>query len=106
HEAALAGDHRVEERRSEDGVSGRPCAAGKGGRSGSARALNENHGVFVAVVRHLDTLATRAGGPRAARSQARRSLPPDDHALEPMEGPQEESRLAAVSRILLRALRP
>ena len=32
-----------------------------------------------AVVRHLDALAARAGRPRAARAQAHRGVPADDH---------------------------
>ena len=58
------------------------------------------------LVRDLDAVAPRAGRPRAARAQAHRRVSADDHALEPLEGPQEEDRLAAVSRLLLRALRP
>ena len=53
-----------------------------------------------AVVRHLDALAPRAGGPRAARTEADRRLPADDPPLEPLEGSQEEDRLAAVSRAI------
>ena len=64
-----------------------------------------DHGISRAVVRHLDAVAPRAGRPRATRPQARRSLPADHHPVEPMEGSEEESRLAAVPRLLLRALR-
>ncbi len=48
------------------------------------------------VVRHLDAVAARAGGARSARAEAPRSLSPHHHALEPLEGSQEEDRLAAV----------
>ena len=59
----------------------------------------------VAVVRGLDAVAARAGRARAARAEADRRVPADHHPLEPLEGSQEEDRLAAVSRLLLRALR-
>ena len=58
-----------------------------------------------ALVRDLDPLAPRAGRPRAARAQEDRRVSADHHPLEPVEGPQEEDRLAAVSRLLFRALR-
>ena len=65
------------------------------GRSGE-KALGGMTGRL--VVRALDALAPRAGGARAARTEADRSLPADGHEVEPLEGPQEEDRLAAVSR--------
>ncbi len=67
--------------------------------------VNRPRGRSRRVVRDLDAVATRAGRSRAARAQGLRSVPPDDHALEPVEGPAEEDRLAAVSGLLLRALR-
>src|SRR5206468_4483208 len=57
-----------------------------------------------AMVRRLDALAPRTRGPRAARTKAGRGVSADGRALEPVEGPQEEDRLAAFSRLLLRAL--
>ena len=53
----------------------------------------------------LDALAPRAGRARAARAEANRGVPADDYPVEPLEGSQEEDRLAALSRLLLRALR-
>ena len=47
----------------------------------------------------------REGGPRPARRQGHRGLPAHHHPLEPLEGPQEAGRLAAVPRLLLRPLR-
>jgi hypothetical protein len=48
------------------------------------------------VVRRLDRVPARAGRTGAARAQGSRGLPPHDYALEPLEGPQEAGRLAAV----------
>ena len=54
-------------------------------------------------------LWTRSRHEQVVREQleqkAHRSLPADRHPLEPLEGPQEEDRLAAFSRLLFRALR-
>ena len=58
------------------------------------------------LVRAVDAVAARAGGARAAGAEAHRVVSADRHAVEPLEGPEEEDRLAALSRILLRALRP
>ena len=80
--------------------------AGQGDRRRRAgRSPDRPMAISLAVVRHLDALAPRAGRPRAARAQAHRRVPADHHALEPLEGSQEEDRLAAVSRLLLRAVR-
>ena len=59
-----------------------------------------------AVVRRVDAVARREGRARPARREGRRGLPADRHPLEPLEGPPQEDRLAAVPRLLLRALRP
>ena len=100
-----AGDHRVEERGREEGVRGRPGEQVEEPAPRSRRSVEARLDSAAPVVRHLDPLAPRAGRPRAARAEAHRRVPADDHALEPLEGPQEEDRLAAVSRLLLRALR-
>ena len=105
-EAARAGDHRVEERGREEGLRRRArAAAGQGRAPAAAPAAPDRPWNCCAVVRHLDPLAPRAGRPRAARAQAHRRVPADHHPLEPLEGPQEEDRLAAVPRLLLRAVR-
>mgnify|MGYP003693879273 CR=1 FL=1 len=96
-----AGDHRVEEPGREEGVRAGLEAAR---RRPAHRTNGPRHGAR-AVVRHLDAIAARAGRARSARTQARRSVPAHHHPLEPLEGSQEEDRLAAVSRLLLRALR-
>src|SRR4029453_6715300 len=54
-----------------------------------------------ALVRGLDAFAARANRARAARAEGCGSFPPDRHAMESLEGPQEENRLAALSRLLL-----
>ena len=57
------------------------------------------------VVCPLDEVAPRAGRPHAARTEGHRSVPAHGDAVEPVEGPQEEDRLAALSRLLFRAVR-
>ena len=91
-----AGDHRLEERRSEEGVRGRRQAAEP---TAAHRAMTPEWFAIWTRSRH------EKAGARSARAEARRSLPADDHQVEPLEGPQEADRLAAVSRLLLRALR-
>ena len=52
---------------------------------------------------------TRSRHEQVVREQLERKtdrrVPSHDHAVEPLEGPEEKDRLAAVSRLLLRALR-
>ena len=75
-------------------------------RAGGVRAdANDARSSSHRVVRHLDALAPRAGRARTARAEGLRGVSADDPAVEPLEGSQEEDRLAAVSRLLLRALR-
>jgi hypothetical protein len=59
---------------------------------------------------HWFAIWTRSRHEQVVREQLERkqieTFPPDGHPLEPLEGSQEEDRLAAVSRLLLRAVRP
>ena len=70
------------------------------------RTLQADPSTPTPVVRDLDPLPARTGRPRANARQGLRGLPADDRPLEPVEGSEEEGRLAALSGLLLRAVRP
>ena len=112
--ASGAGQDRLQERRVEEGLRESACGSA---RSPGARDIAEilvsyprwtisyrqlrtastPSDAAPAVVRHLDTVASRTGGSRAARTETDRGVSADDHEVEPLEGSEEEDRLAAVS---------
>ncbi len=105
------GDHRVEERGAAQGLR----TAGRSDEHGQTRARGSPSATSRTDIRSMSAspawyaIWTRSRHEQVVREQLEteglRSLSADDRALEPLEGPQEEDRLAALSRLLLRALR-
>ncbi len=80
-------------------------AAGRGQSRQQSPAREARIDRYAGVVRHLDALAARAGRPRADRPRRARGVPADHRPMEPLEGPEEEDRLAAFPGLLFRAVR-
>ena len=107
------GHDHVAQRRAEESVRDRTASvAGRATPADSQSSIGRFKPLSAALMARrprelvcvVDAFAPRAGGAGAARTEAHRSLPADRHPVEPLEGSEEEDRLAALSRLLLRAL--